>query len=110
MFRNVPYFPLEELPRFISTITSPVFCEFVLQLAGADAYPCKELPELIHWGLWERIDRSLEDQFSERGDFRLVIRTGKLFDQQAFQDYTMKTFSLLASRKRIRFETSLAIG
>ena len=108
-FRQVPTFALQILPRVISTIMSPVFCEFVLELTRVPpSYPWG--PWMLDWGHWRRIDRFLEDQFSECGDFRFVIRTGELGDQEIiFQERTKETFSFLAARGCIRFEISLSV-
>ena len=107
-FRQVSTFALEMLPRVISTITSPAFCEFVLELTRVPSPSYWETS--IYWGHWERIDRFLENQFSERGDFRLVIRTGELgYQETSFQARAKETFSLLASRGCIFFEISTLV-
>ena len=93
-FRQVPTFALDMLLRAIPTITSPVFCEFVLELTRVPPrFPWA--PWMLDWGRWERIDRRLGRRFSGRGDFRLVIRTGELGDQEMiFQERTKEAFTV----------------
>ena len=88
----------------ISTITSPVFRELVLELDGLSSR--FDGPSPAYWGRWEEIDRLVEQRFAKHGDFRLVIRTGELSDQETFQRHTKENFPLLAGRGCIHFETS----
>lgn len=89
----------------LSSITSPNFREFVLELGEFPSYFNR--PPLKHWGRWEEIDRFLNGRFAERADFRLVIRTGRLHVNRAtFQKRAKETFPLLTSRGCIAFETS----
>lgn len=94
--------------RALSTITSPVFCEFVLELGKLPSQFSR--PSFEHWGHWQDgIDKLFEKRFAERGDFRLIIRTGKLYDREMFQAHARESFPLLARRDCIRFETSHSI-
>ncbi|KAF9645152.1 hypothetical protein BDM02DRAFT_693138 [Thelephora ganbajun] len=91
----------------LSTITSSVFCEFVLEFGKLPPYFNR--PSLEHWGHWDKIDRFLEERFGERRDFRLIIRTGKLYNWETFQRHAKKRFPLLTRRGRVLFETSHSI-
>lgn len=107
VFPNIAFFLLNLLPRAISTITSPVFCEFALELGGLPSH--FNLSPSEHWGDWGEIDKLLEEQFARLGNFRLVIRTGKLYDRETFQRHAKVIFPLLTSRGCIHFETSPSV-
>ena len=101
-FLDVPISPPSPLLYALSTITSPTFCEFVLELP-----PKIDRPDFHDWSGWEEIDRVLEERFATRKYFRLIIRTGRFYDQETFQMHTKEIFPLLADRGLIRFETFL---
>ena len=103
MFCQLSRFSLELIPRVIKTISSPVFCEFVLEL-GALPSPF-DGPSSVYWGGWGRIDRFLDNQFANRKDFRFIVRTDKLCDRETFERHAKKTFSFLENRGCIHFET-----
>lgn len=102
LFTQVASIPFGPLP--ISTIASPVFSEFVLELGGLNSHPSWLPPE--DWGSWEEIDEFLNGQFTNRGGFKLIIRTDELHDPTTFQRHATDAFPLLASRGCIRFETT----
>lgn len=85
--------------RTFSTITSPVFRELVLELRGLP-YSLSRSP----WGQWRQIDKLLENRFAKRGDFRLIIRTGRFCYEGLFRNDTKRAFPLLESKGCIRFE------
>lgn len=87
----------------ISTITSPVFRELVLELG--DVSFRFDGPSMAYWGRWEEIDRLADERFAKHNDFKLVVRTGELGDKEAFQKHFKDNFPLLASRGCIHFET-----
>ena len=91
----------------ISTITSPFFSEFVLELGGLSSHPDGLSPE--YWGRWESIDRFLNERFAKHGHFKLIIRTGECHDPETFQRHAKETFPLLASVGCIRFEVSHSV-
>jgi hypothetical protein len=91
----------------LTTITSPVFCEFVLELGGLSPHLNRRYS--MHWGPWHKIDEFLEDRFAKRRDFRLTIRTGEPGDKEGFQRHARETFLLLESRGCVHFETSNSI-
>jgi len=100
--RQVSAIPRDELLAVLLTVTSPVFCELVLELIGLP-------PQFIRspstfWGRWEEVDVFLQQRFGVRGDFMLVIRTGELYDQENFQRHARAKFPLLTSMGCIRFE------
>lgn len=86
----------------VSTITSPLFHEFVLELNALSSR--FDGPSPAYWGRWEEIDRLFEERFGQHGGFRLVIRTAELRDQDAFQRHAEGSFPLLAARGCIHFE------
>lgn len=100
------FFPdTDTLLETLSTITSPDFCEFVLEL---DKYLSdSDVPNPRHWRHWEKIDEFLEERFAERGDFRLVVRTRPLSNHEIFQTHVKEGFPLLTRRGCFFFETSL---
>ena len=101
---------LDSLLRALSTIRSPVFREFVLELGGnPDMFG--GLPS-SYWGCWKKIERFLEEQFAMHDDFRFIIRTPgppswEVLRWEALQGYARVIFPLLASRGYIQFEVSL---
>ena len=84
------------------TITSPVFCELVLEICGS-------APPLEPWRLvsWDGRGKSgyVFEEFSRNGDFRLIIRTSELSDREDLQRQAERAFPLLASRGCIYLET-----
>jgi len=100
----VPIFERDPFPGVISTITSPAFCELVLELGGVPSHFDGSPSE--HWGHWEEIEKVLEEQFARRGGFRLVIRTGKLRGWESFKRHGRETFPLLAAMGCIHFVTA----
>lgn len=87
-----------------STITSPFFCEFVLELSALPFQFDARSPD--DWGRWREIDKFLEDKFSKRGDFKVIIRAAKPHGQAIFQRCVKGGFPLLARRGCVHFEAS----
>ena len=92
-----------------STITSPVFSEFVMEVGGVPPHPGPSGPYLVYWGFWERSDTLLERRFASRGGFKFIVRTSELETEEAFQQQTKDAFPMLANRGSIHFETSPSI-
>ena len=88
------------LREALSTITSPAFCEFVLEVGGLTTY----LSE--HWDKWKETDKFLDERFAKLDNFRLIIRTSEHYHKGTFQMHAKEKFPLLAGKGRIRFETS----
>ena len=107
VFPQLSFLALELLPRAFSTITSPVFCELVLELSKLPSHLYGA--SSVYWRGWDRIDRFLEGRFADRKGFGLIIRTGKLHNQGTFERRTKDTFSLLESKGCVRFETCPSI-
>ena len=62
------------------------------------------------WGDWGKIDRLLSGFLDRCPDFKLVIRTGNLYNyRDEFRSQAKKMFHLMAERNRIQFETSSAV-
>ena len=96
--------------QVLSTITSPVFREFVLELRTRPFYfdwlPSEER------GRWEEVEKFFEEQLAVHEDFRFIIRTPgppswEVLRWEALQGYAKVVFPLLASRGCIHFEVSL---
>lgn len=95
---------VDALLTVLSTITSPAFCELVFELSSGLSRLSE--PPLQNRGRWGEVDRLLEERFSNRGDFRFIIRTGQLRNHARFQRYAAKNFPLLLRRGCVHFETS----
>ena len=87
----------------LSTITSPVFREFVLELGRS--VPPPEGQSMGGWGLWKNFDDFFEERFARHGDFRLIIRISEHFDREDLRRKAERGFPLLADRGCIYFET-----
>ena len=98
---------METLATSLSTITSLAFSEFVLELSAVPSGFAQ--PSLKLWGNWDEIDMLFEGFLCSSPDFKLVIRTDRLYDRDNFQAQAKERFRLMAGRDRIRFETSLAV-
>lgn len=57
-------------------------------------------------GHWGEADKFLEEKFSKRGDFKVVIRTSGRYDPSIFRTYAKEEFPLMTSRGCIHFEAS----
>ena len=96
-YSQVPSFLLHQ-EEF--TIMSPFFCEVVLQIS--------KLPQI------SSEDRTPTEfifgrQFAERKDFRLVIKTCELIEQEPFQRLMEETFWLFMEKGRVHFETDQTV-
>src|SRR5579872_6987111 len=100
--RQMSIIQRDVLLRVLATITSPVFCEFVLELSGVPSQFTG--PSSAYWGRWGSIDDFIDERFSQRGDFRVIISTGELCDWENFQWHAKRAFPLLAKRGCIHFE------
>jgi hypothetical protein len=89
------------LLRALSTVTSPVFCELVLELGG---HPYLDEPSSVYQDRWQEIDRHLEERFRDRRDFKIIIRKGDSYGWEYFQRHVKEYFPLLARRGCIEFE------
>lgn len=86
----------------ISTITSPVFRELVVELgAHLSQFGGASLQDME---CWREVDKLLEEEFSSRGDFRLTNRTRELQNEAAFQRHARKCFLLLSKGGSVHFE------
>ena len=96
---------LDHLPGVLSTIASPFFCEFVLELNKLHSqFDIK--PSLGDWGRWGGVDKFLNERFSDREDFKVIIRAGKSYDGLAFQSHAIANFPSLASKGLVHLRTS----
>ena len=106
-FFQLAIFDQDALRTILSSITSPTFCELVLEIGRLPSRFRSPPPR--HMGNWEDTDQFLEDRFSKCGKFRLIIQTSELDDGEQFQQRTKETFSSLASKGCIHSETSDSI-
>jgi len=106
-FPHMSVLPFKLAFGALSTIRSPDFCEFVLELGKVPSRLI--LPSSEYWGYWGKVDRFFEEWWTKHQDFRLVIRTGKLYDRETFETHAKETFPLSARRGFVRFETSYSI-
>ena len=88
----------------ISTITSPVFREFVLEVDGIPSN-C-DGTNMRPWGRWGETDTLIAERVVKDGDFRFTIRTGKLHRPERFRMQARWFFPLAARSGCIHFETS----
>ena len=89
----------------LSTITSPAFHEFVLELGRSISH--SEGWSMTSWGLWRDFDDFFEERFAKHGDFRLIIRTSEPSDREDLRRQASEWgFPLLAGRGCIYFEES----
>lgn len=105
---QVFFLDTDSLLGALCTITSLTFCEFVLELD-------KHLPGFNvlssrNWERWEKIDEFLEERFSGREGFRLIIRTSQGSDIEAFQEHAQQKFSLLTRKGCFHFETPYPVA
>ena len=103
------FFRMSSLPRdvlriMLSSITSPSFSEFVLELGII--IPLFSGLDFELWGDCDEIDSFLKERFAKNGDFKFIIRTSELRDQRAFERRAKEAFPLLADMGRLHFETS----
>jgi hypothetical protein len=99
----MPTFKPEPLLEVLSTITSPVFCELVLELGG---HSYVDEPYSIYQDRWKVIDGYLEERFSDRRDFKMIIRKGESQWWERFRCHAEECFPLLVRRGCIQFEKS----
>jgi hypothetical protein len=103
-FTQVFFLDTESLLTALSTITSPVFCEFVLDLdqylSGFDVLFSQ------NWRRWGKIDEFFEERYAERENFRVVVRTSQLPDKETNHGHVVECFPLLAKRGCFYFEMS----
>lgn len=92
--------------EFLSTITSPVFCEFVIEL---DKHPSYGDSPSLKWGRWGVVDRFLYDIFSHRENFRVTVRSHRGYDQQMVELEAIARFPMLFQRGYLHFETFTSI-
>lgn len=91
------------LLRLLSTITSPVFREFVFEPHDRNFYSFESA--LKYWHPWKTVDELFEERFSREGNFRVIIRTGDLpYDQETLQMLATEGFPLSTGRGCIHFE------
>ena len=91
------------------TITSPVFCEVVLQLRADPSISSRSdlgLPPWLDPERWHPgMDVVFGEQFAKCEGFGFIIKTHEPLKQETFQSQMKETFSLLAEKGCVHFET-----
>ena len=87
--------------------TSLSLSEFVLELSGLPSELTQ--PSRMLWGNWDDIDKMFEKFLRSRPEFKVVIRTGRLYNRDKFQAQAKERFPLMARRGRLQFETCLVV-
>jgi len=91
------------LPRILSTITSPSFSEFILEIESVPTTLGGACTAWCMWGRWTEFDEMFERMNIERG-FRVVIRAEEVDGESNFILQFEDRFPLMAARKGIVFE------
>ena len=89
--------PYEALSRTLSTITSPFFSEFILEV---EAFFGTHEKAQYWWGTWTELDEMFERIDIERG-FRVVIRTESVDKGLNLTAQAEDRLPLMATRKGI---------
>ena len=100
---DTPRQPYEVLSQTLSTITSPFFSEFVMEVATVIG-----TGEMSHnawrwWETWSELDKVFERIDIERG-FRVVVRAKDMGREPNFTAQVENRLPLMAARKGIVFE------
>ena len=93
----------EPLSRTFSTITSPLFSEFVLELEWIPTIRGSAHDAQRWWGVWTELDEIFERMDIERG-FRVVIRAQEVGKKSNLIVQAKDRLPLMAARKGITFE------
>jgi len=95
--------PNDELFKTLSTITSPFFSEFFLEVERVPTQPAPTYDAWTWWGTWTELDEMFERIDMERG-FRVVIRVEEVDGGSNFAVQAEDWLPLMAARKKIVFE------
>jgi len=106
-FTNLPALAAELFCLSLSTITSLALSEFVIELGSLPSEFTQ--PSRYLWGNWDDVDKLFEGFLGWCPDFKLVIRTGRIYSRDELQTQAKERFPLMAGRDCIQFETSLAV-
>ena len=101
--RYAPFSEHTLLLELLSTITSSIFREFVLEPHDRDFDSTAS--RSTHWRYWGTVDEFLEERFSKGGDFKVIIRARDLgYDWETLGTLAAEGFPLLMRRGCIRFD------
>ena len=92
--------PYEALSQTLSTITSPFFSEFILEVEGTIMSYQANQSAWTWWGTWTEVDKMFERIDIERG-FRVVIRAESVEKGLKFTAQAEDRLPLMAARKGI---------
>ena len=104
-FSNLPGLTLRSSCTNILGGASLSLSEFVLELSGLPSELTQQ--SLVLWGDWKDIDKRFESSLRFRPHFKVVIRTGRLYNRDEFQAQVRERFPLMSRRDRVQFETCL---
>jgi hypothetical protein len=93
-------YPYEALSQTLSTITSPFFSEFVLEVEGTPMSYETPQSAWMCWGTWTKLDKMFERIDIERG-FRVVIRTESVEQELNITAQAENRLPLMTARKGI---------
>jgi hypothetical protein len=94
---------VEALLNVLSKIASPSFHELVFELhSHSPSFSSLPLEGEDQWG---GVDKFLEERFSGRKDFRVVIRSSESRDSLTLESYARENFPLMTIRGCIHSET-----
>ena len=96
-------YPREALSRTLSTITSPFFSEFILEVEWIPGSLRSVRDAQYWWGMWTEPDEMFERIDIERG-FRVVIRAEDVGKESVFIAQAKDRLPLMTARNGINFE------
>ena len=95
--------PNDLLLQTLSTITSPSFSEFVLEVESVPTNLEPGNDAWTWWGRWIELDEMFERMDMER-EFRVVFRAKEVDGESNFTAQAEGQLPLMAARKRVVFE------
>lgn len=108
-FYQLTFFRRNIIVRMLSTITASAFSELALEVTGFPSHHL-EKTSAEYLGSWEEVDKFIQERFAERGDFKFIIGTGRLYYRETFQRHAEESFPLLAKIGCMHFERSHFVG
>ena len=95
--------PNDVLFQTLSTITSPFFSEFILEVQSVPTNLEPGDDAWRWWGRWAELDEMFERLDMERG-FMVVVRAEQVDRESNFTAQAEGQLPLMAARKRVVFE------
>ena len=95
--------PNDAILQTLSTIISPFFSEFVLEVKGVPTTLVSDYDARTWWGKCVELDEMFERMNNERG-FMLVIRVEETSGESNFVTQAEERLPLMVARKGVVFE------